>query len=65
MGGKKRAFRASHLASSVVAGPSGVVREGIKGGVGGRELFDLAHFASLYKLFPPSLHSFLIASSKN
>ncbi len=47
MGGKKRALRASHLASRVVAGPWGVVREGIEGGVGGRKLFDLAHFASL------------------
>jgi hypothetical protein len=40
MGRKKRAFRASHMASSVVAGPWGLLREGIEGGVGGRKLFD-------------------------
>ncbi len=32
-GGKKPAFRASHLASGVVAGPWGVVRVGMEGGV--------------------------------
>ncbi len=34
-----------------------------EGGVGGRKLFDLAHFASLQKLFTPSLHAFSIALS--
>jgi hypothetical protein len=34
----KRAFRASHLASRVVAEPWGEVRDGIEGGVGGRKL---------------------------
>ncbi len=63
-GGKKRAFRASHLASCVVAGPWGVVRVGMEGGVGGRKLFDLAHLANLQKLFPLSLDAFSIASSK-
>jgi hypothetical protein len=47
MGKKKRAFRVLHLASSIVAGPLGVVRKGIEGGVGGKKLPDLAHFASL------------------
>jgi hypothetical protein len=46
-GRKKTSFQGVTLASSVVAGPWGVVREGIEGGVGGRKLFDLAHFASL------------------
>jgi hypothetical protein len=52
------------LATGVVAGPWGVWRVGIEGGVGGRKLFDLAHFANLQKLFPPSLNAFSIASSK-
>jgi hypothetical protein len=47
MGRKKQAFRVSHLASRVVAGPWGAVRQGIEGDVGGRKLFDLAYFASL------------------
>ncbi len=49
----------------MVVKPSGVVQEGIEGGVGGRKLFDLAHFASLQKLLPPSLHALSIASSKD
>jgi hypothetical protein len=65
MGGIKRAFRASHLASRVVARPWGVVGGGIEGSVGGKKLFDLAHFASHQKLFPPSLHAFSIALSKH
>ncbi len=63
MGRKKQASRASHLASSVAAGPWGVVREGIEGGVGRRKAFDLAQFASLQKLFPPFLHTLSISSS--
>ncbi len=63
MGEKKRAFKALHLASGVVACPCGVVREGIEGGEGGRKHFDLAHLASLQKLIPPSLDAFSVASS--
>jgi hypothetical protein len=64
-GQKNPALRVSHLASSVVAEPSGVVREGIEGGVGGRKPSDLAHFASVQMLSPPSLHALSIASSKD
>jgi hypothetical protein len=46
-------------------GPGGVVRKGLVGGVRGRKLYDLAHFASLQKLFPPALHGFSIASTKH
>jgi hypothetical protein len=37
----------------------------MEGGVGGRKLFDLAHFANLQKLFPPSWHAFSITPSKH
>jgi hypothetical protein len=38
MGRQKPSFRASHLASSIVAGPWEVVREEVKVGEGGRNL---------------------------
>lgn len=38
---------------------------GIEGGAGERKLFDLAHLANLQRLFPSSLDSFSITSSKH
>ncbi len=64
MGGKKRAFSTSLLASGVVAGSVGTVRVGIEGGAGGRKLFDLADLARCQILFPPLLLAFSSASSK-
>ncbi len=57
---RKRALRSSHLASGVVASPWGVEREETEEGLGGRKLFDLAHFANLQKLFHPPSDAFTI-----
>ncbi len=65
IGGKKRAFRSTYLALSVVAGPWDDVRLRIEGGAEGKKLFDLAHFANLQKGFPHSLHACSIASSRH
>ncbi len=58
IGRNKLAFGALHLASSVVAGSWGVVRERIEGSMGGKTFYDLAHFASLQNLLPHFLHKF-------
>ncbi len=46
IGGKNLDFRASAFSEGVVAEPEGVSRLGMVGGVGGRWLLCLAHFAS-------------------
>jgi hypothetical protein len=47
IGRKKQAFRASHLASSIVTSYWGLVKMGKEGRARGGKLFDLAHFAIL------------------
>ncbi len=50
-GGKNHAFRASASSVGVVAFPEGLTRLGMEGGVGGRWLLFIAHFARSHMPF--------------